>query len=529
MERRTTFKLAAAGLAAPALAGPALLAGDAQAQSARDGVLRLANAVELNTLDPHAVLDTGRLNFKVNVYDSLYRFAGNPPVMQPWLAERHEVSADGIRVRVHLRRGVVFHDGSPFTAADVVYSMERMLALQQGPTRLFAGLVAPGGTRALDDHTVEFTLTRPAAPFPSLLSEFYVVNSRLVRANERDGDWGRAWLAGNVAASGSWRVTAYDPAVGWEGERFDGHFLPWHERAPTGIRFRTIREANSQTLGMQRGDIDYFIGTLSADQVERMARARSVVALREPSTRLFMMLFNTRRPPFDDVHVRRAISMAFDYEGWINGIMNGTATRSTGPIPPGLPGALPAPVFNYDLDAARAELARAAVRVDRPVSLHCMTGIARTEQAAQVMQAGLRQLGIEARIVAETWPTLANRCRTEETTPDMMTIWSGAEYMDPHNWIGDHYHSAQHGNWKACSWWSGPETDEMITRAYQSQDEAERIRLYGDVARRAAESAASVYIHNEDWLGVRNTRVQGFEFTPVGNGNHIRSMWLQNS
>ncbi len=523
MKRRTTLTLALGGLAAPTL-----LLRDAAAQSPRDGTLRIANAVELDTLDPHAVLDTGRLNFKVNVYDSLYRFAGNPPELKPWLAERHEVSEDGTRITVHLRRNAVFHDGNPVTAADVAYSMDRMLALRQGPTRLFAGLVEPGTTRAVDDHTVQFTLTRPAAPFPTLLAEFYVVNSRLVRANEKDGDWGREWLARNVAASGSWRVTAYDPAVGWEGERFAQHFLPWHERAPAGIRFRTIREANSQTLGLQRGDIDYFVGTLSADQVERMGRARNVVAMREPSVRLFMMLFNTRKPPFDDVHVRRAFSMAFDYEGWINGIMNGTARRSTGPIPPQLPGALPAPLYNYDLDAARAELAKAAQRVDRPVSLHCMTGISRTEQAAQVMQAGLRQLGIEGQIVAETWPTLANRCRTVDTTPDMMTIWSGAEYMDPHNWVGDHYLSSQQGNWKACSWWSSDETDAMLRRGYESLDEAERLRIYGAVARTVVENAASVYIHNEDWLGVRNRRVQGFTFTPVGNGNHIRDVWLQN-
>jgi len=143
------------------------------------------------------------------------------------------------------------------------------------------------------------------------------------------------------------------------------------------------------------------------------------------------------------------------------------------------------------------------------------------------MQAGLRQLGIEARIVAETWPTLANRCRSADTTPDMMTIWSGAEYMDPQNWVGDQYDSRQHGNWKSCTYYGKPEVDNAIHQAYAEQDAAKRIAQYGDVARQVVEEAAAVYVHNEDWLGVRSRRVQGFQFSPVGNGNDIRSISLQ--
>ena len=521
MRRRHALKTALGGIAAPFVLGA-----EVRAQASRDGVLRIVNAVELDTLDPHAVLDTGRLNFKINVYDSLFRFQGNPPKLEPWLADKLDASPDGTVYTLHLKHGVKFHDGTEMTADDVVYAMERMLAMKQGPSRLYLDIVAPGATRAVDRYTVEFKLKRAAAPFEELLAECYIVNSALVKKNEKNGDWGREWMARNTASSGSWVVTSWEPSTGWEADRFKDHFKGWQDKAPTGVRFRTMREANSQALAMQRGDIDLFVGTLSVDQIEKMAKSANVAPMREPNLRLLLLSFNTKKPPFDDPHVRRAFSMAFDYEGWLNGIMKGAAVRATGAIPPQLPGAVPKPLFNYDLKAAADELAKATAKVDRPVSIHVMTGIARTEQCAQVLQAGLKSLGITANIVSETWPTLANRCRAIETTPDIMTIWTGPEYLDLQNWVGDAYDQTRWGDYKSCTYFSSDEITAKIKRAYSSLDPAERLKLYSEVAVAAAEGAASIYVHSESWLGVRNKRVQGFVFCPSSSGNDLRSAWL---
>src|SRR5438094_8011492 len=108
------------------------------------------NESPYDTVDPHAAFDVGRVAVRLNLYDGLYRWLDNPPVLHPWLAESHSVSSDGLTYTFKLRRGAKFHDGAEVTAEDVRYSPERILALMKETAALLATMLAPGATRALD-------------------------------------------------------------------------------------------------------------------------------------------------------------------------------------------------------------------------------------------------------------------------------------------------------------------------------------------------------------------------------------------
>src|SRR5437762_5933381 len=135
-----------------------------------------ANESPYDTLDPHAAFDVGRVAVRLNLYDGLYRWLDNPPKLEPWLAESHTVSPDGLTYTFTLRRGAKFHDGAEITAEDLRHSAERILALKKGAAALLATMLAPGATKALDRHTVQFTLTKPAAIFLAVVPEVHVVN-----------------------------------------------------------------------------------------------------------------------------------------------------------------------------------------------------------------------------------------------------------------------------------------------------------------------------------------------------------------
>ena len=167
-----------------------------------------ANESPYDTLDPHAAFDVGRVAVRLNLYDGLYRWVDNPPKLEPWLAESHTVSPDGLTYTFKLRHGAKFHDGAEITAEDVRYSAERILAMKKGAAALIATMIAPGATKALDRYTVQFTLTKPAAIFLAVVPEIHVVNSALLKKNEKDGDLGAAWLTSNDAGSGSYLLTA---------------------------------------------------------------------------------------------------------------------------------------------------------------------------------------------------------------------------------------------------------------------------------------------------------------------------------
>src|SRR2546426_8915400 len=112
-----------------------------------------ANESPYDTMDPHAAFDVGRVAVRLNLYDGMYRWLDNPPVLTPWLAESHAVSADGLTYTFKLKRGAKFHDGAEITAEDIRYSMERILALKKGAASLLWTMVAPGATKAVCKFT----------------------------------------------------------------------------------------------------------------------------------------------------------------------------------------------------------------------------------------------------------------------------------------------------------------------------------------------------------------------------------------
>ena len=472
----------------------------------------------------HVVFDNSRIATRLNFYDGIYRWLDNPPQLKPWLAESHTISPDGLTYTFKLKPGAKFHDGTEITADDVVYSIERIIALNKGPAALFTPVIKAGSTKALDKHTVAFNLSKPAAIFLSTVPEISIVNSALVKKNEKDSDWGTAWLAKNDAGSGSFKVERYDPAVGVVGVRFADHFAGWEGlKPPERIELRTIREQTSQLLALKKGDVDALDGYLPADQIETLRKDPKVQIMEQPSMRLFVLHINNQRPPFDNVHVRRAISYAFDYSAFIKDILHGTVDRNPAPVPKNLWGyPEDAKGYEFDIVKAKEELAKSGVKFDRPVAIHTLVGLSQSEQAATIMQSGLRQLGIESKIVAETWPTLAGKAQKNETTPDIWTNWISTFYADPNNWVGEMYNSRNWGTWKTGSWYKNPKVDALLDEAYTVTDKTARERAYQQAAEQVVEDAASVFIYNTKWYGPFSARVKSFRFSPVGNGTDFR-------
>ncbi|MCS7050087.1 MAG: ABC transporter substrate-binding protein, partial [Thermomicrobium sp.] len=358
--------------------------------------------------------------------------------------------------------------------------------------------------------------------------ECHVVNARLVQANASGNDWGSAWLSRNSAGSGAFRLTQHDPAVGFVAERFADHFMGWGPRYLDVIEFRGVRDTNTRVLGLIRGDFHGMGGYLQADQLQRIRQSGRAQVLEHESTRIMMMQFMTQRAPLDNVHVRRAINMAFDYDGFNQGILGGTVERNPTPIPNPMWGT-PKDVtgYRFDLDGARAELARSGVRIDRPLEIAFLVGFAQSEQAAQLLQNGLTRLGIQSRVVGYPWPTIVERFKDPNTTPDINVYWISTYYSDPHNWIGEMFHSANRGTFRNAHWYSNPELDAILDKAIRSDSREERQRLYEQAVRIVVADAPGLWIYNTKWYGPYSSRVRGISFNPINNGQEMRTVYFE--
>jgi peptide/nickel transport system substrate-binding protein len=486
------------------------------------------------SLDPHALSDVPMQGYMINVYDTLYVNKENPPRLVPWLATGHTISDDGLTVTFKLHEGVKFHDGSPLTSDDVVWSFQRMLNVKKGPAAAFLPVLDPSSVTASDPTTVVFKLKHPYAPFVAATPLVAILNRRLVEANVKDNDWGQAWLASNSAGSGSYipDPSSYQPVQQIDLKRNPDHFMGWSDnKSPIAIvRKRTIAETTTRVNALIKGDVDATDSYLPVDQVDRVLASKTATVSKDQSMRVMLLRMNNKRAPFDNLNFRLAISHAFNYKGFIDGVLKGFAVRNAGPIPVSLWGSpKDLPPYDFNLDIAKDFLAKAKAEgapVDREIEIHIQQHLAQTTQAAQILQQGLRKIGVNLKIVANLWPQLISSTAKVETTPDMWVHWVSAYFIDPENWIGQMYDSQFHGTWKASAWYKNDKVDALLREARQIEDCSKRQSLYEEASRIIVADAADIWIYNAIELRGISNRLRGFQFTPIGSGADFRNMSL---
>src|SRR5262245_8549233 len=522
---RRVFGLAAVAavmaVAPPSLAGP-------------PGVLVTGDNLPAN-VDPHQIFDVPMQFYSLNTYDNLYRYQGNPPKLEPWLAQSHTVSADGLTWEFRLRTDAKFQDGSAISADDVVYSFKRVLAIGKGPAGAFKPVLKPDNITAPDKETVRFKLEAAYAPFLSAIPIVMIVNPRVVQPHEANGDWGAAWLASNAAGSGAYSFDAatYRPLERADLKRNEAHFKGWTDnpKAPKEIQILPTRETSTRVLALLQGSVDMTDSYLPTDQVERIQKAKGVHIEKNTSMRVFILRMNNKKPPFDNLNARKCFAHAFNYDGFIKEILKGYAERNPAPMPNNLWG-YPQDVkgYDYDLKKAKAFCDQAKAEgapIGRPISIHIQSQLEQTNQAAQLFQSDLAQIGINLKIISDTWANITSNTGKAESTPDLWIHWVSTYFVDPENWIGQMYDSQFHGTWKASAWYQNARVDELLRKARNITAEAERQPLYEQATRLIVADSPDIWVYNTVEIRGLTDRVKGFRFSPVGSGGEMRWIELQ--
>lgn len=521
--RRTFGALAAASMLAPG-----------RATQAADASTYVSGWSLPFNLDPHQVFDVPMQGLMLNAYDGLYRYQGDPPELVPWLAESHTVSGDGLVWEFKLRPGVKFHDGSDLTAEDVVYSFRRVLALALAPAGAFLRILAPEGISAPSPLVVRFELKSTYAPFFAAIPIVSIVNPRILKAHEKDGDWAKSWLASNGAGSGAYKIvpTNYRPLEMLDMEINEQHFMGWgHNPNPVKkIAYRPVKETSTRVLALLNGSIDCTDTNLPGDQVERINASKIAYVQKDLVMRTFIVRMNNTKPPFNNLNARKAFAHAFNYEGFINDILGGYATRDPYPMPDNLWG-IPkdAKGYDYDLKKAKEYVAKAMAEgapMKRPMEIHVQSENDQAVQSAQLFQSDLAQIGVNVKVVGGVWANLTANTKSPESTPDMWVHWVSTYFVDPENWVGQMYDSQYHGTWKASSYYKNPEVDALLRKARATVKQADRAPLYEQAIRQIMADCPDIWVYNSMQLQGLSKRIRGRTFCTVGQGSEMRTVWL---
>ncbi|MEM0112877.1 MAG: ABC transporter substrate-binding protein, partial [Fervidicoccaceae archaeon] len=228
-------------------------------QPTEGSVLRVSFAWP-NYIDPAVGNDYASATTINNLYDPLvYPKPGGGVI--PWVAESWNVSSDGLTWTFHIRKGILFHDGSELTANDVVFSMNRLLTIKEGFSYLFLPYV--DSVSAIDNYTVVFKLKAPYGPFLDSLTRFYILNSNLVMQHiiynstqynyGQYGDYGRNWLLTHDAGSGPYMVKSFQLESQIILQKFDKYWAGLKPNSPdTAIFIGTTDPSTIRTLMMKR-------------------------------------------------------------------------------------------------------------------------------------------------------------------------------------------------------------------------------------------------------------------------------------
>lgn len=458
----------------------------------REQILHWGNGAEPQELDPHIVTGVPEHHIIIALLEGLV--LKDPATLEiiPGVAERWEISTDGLIYTFHLRADARWSNGDPVTAGDFAWSWRRALTPSLG--NLYAYMYFPirnaeafatgkiddfkkVGVEVLDEHTLRVTLNHPTPYFLQLLdhySMFPVHRATLEKHGDpfqRGSDWTRA---GNFVGNGpfvlaEWqlnKVVAVDKNPGyWDAEQV----------RLNGIRYYPVENVSTEERMFRAGQL-HVTGSLPPDKIAVYRKESPELLRTEPYLGNYFYRINVEVPQLADPRVRRALAMSIDREQIVEHVTQGGQIPAYAFTPPDTLGYTAPPAFAHDPEAARALLAEAGYPGGQgfpPTELLYNTSEGHRKLAVAIQQMWKRELGIEITLNNQDWKVYLDSVNNGNYQI-ARAGWIG-DYVDPNSfldmWVTDG------GNNRTG--WSDPRYDQLVLEcAPRAPDRERRYRCF---------------------------------------------------
>lgn len=536
MKRQAIFSwrglLAAATVAVAAVAvaltgGTAATAAGAKSQ-AEPGVLRIAQAEAPDAFDPATLGDNRSIELAQNVFDGLTAVNEKNLQVASALARSWSVSKDGRTYTFKLRPNLTFQDGSPLTAADVVFSLNRALSPKTGSGYVFflgpiAGseAVTKGkartavGLRAIGKDTVRITLTQPAGYFLALsgMWPYWSVSPQTI------AKYGNDWTApGKVNGTGAFKLTSAIADSNYVFEANANYFLgkPKLNKVEVSI----VPDPTAQLARYKAGEFDviYNLSSAAYRQVQGDAALKKEFHSR-PLLRTTWINMRNDKAPFDDRRVRLAFNYAIDKDALVKVALGGLGTPAYTFLPPGLPGSVAGFRKPYQFNATRAKelLTQAGFPggKDFPkLDLYYPSGT-QNDSVFQVVQGQLKaNLGITIGLKPTPIKAYNALLNDPERRPVLSQYSFGLDYPDPqeqHEYLG----VSQPAGFANYANFSSKAFDNLIKRANRATNQKTRYVLHRQAENIYLNAAPIVPLYNPIATWMAKPYVKNFAITPL--------------
>lgn len=494
----------------------------------RAGVLHLSTGAEPADLDPHTVTSTNDGRIIHALFDPLVSYVPGSLAPAPALAERWTISADGLTYTFHLRRGARWSNGEPLVAGDVVASWRRILTPALGAEFAYFLYVLRGaekfhkspngdfstvGVQAPDDHTLVVTLAHPAPYFLQILlnSPWRPVHVRSLAAQGDPTSRATRWTRpGALVGSGPFVLREWSL-----NRRVVVEKSPtYHDHARVhlqAIHFHPIDNTDVEERAFRAQQI-HGTWALPLAKILPLQREQSHALRIDPLLETHFFRLNVRRPPLDDVRVRRALALALDRDALVGRVLPGGRKPAASFVPPFLPGYTPPARQAFDPGQARELLAAAGFPAGRGFPelelTHHTSELLRLVSEA-IQQMWKRELGLTVRLTQQEKKTVYERRRAGDYQLVLGT-WT-ADYLDATTFL-DMWRMGSGNNQTG---WSDPAYDALCDRANTLLDADERAQVLASAERLLLEAAPIVPIYFNTRIYLLDAAVKGWSPTSM--------------
>ncbi|MEV5072615.1 ABC transporter substrate-binding protein [Microbacterium sp. LMI12-1-1.1] len=474
--------------------------------AARDETVIIGTGATPQTLDPVLASDV-QTDFTVGgAYDKLIDYDEDGAIV-PMLATEWVYNDDATAVTITLRDDATFHSGNPVTAADVVYTLDRIQALGVGVASFLSSYAS---STAVDDTTVEIALSGTNTTFVGALSKVYILDSALVSEHEGD-DHAQAWLATNDAGSGPYVITDYTANQQATLERYEDSWR-FDEARPASLVYRYITESSTLRDELKSGGVDVATGIVGTD-LDALASADGLEALELPSPLQLFVMMNTQEGITADPRVREAVKLAYDYEGHIASILSGRGSVASGLVSPIVACRVDTGPTEQDVDEAKALLEEAGA-VGATVTMAYQAQIPEHQKAATLLQSNLKDIGLTLELQTVTYPEYVAMIESPETTPDLGLLWDFPYYPEIGPMLFRVYDSQFIGQTNYALY-SNPEVDALLEEGIATVDPDAACDLFTQAQEQILVDDVSLNISNPATTIMLRDGVGGISYSPT--------------
>ncbi|MFT4174020.1 MAG: ABC transporter substrate-binding protein [Rhodocyclaceae bacterium] len=503
-----------------------VLAATAATGVARAADLKIGLAADVSSLDPHFVNIAPNIAFSQHIFDALVHIDANGHY-QPGLATSWR-AVDPTTWEFKLRRGVKFHDGSDFTAEDVIFSLDRPATLTNSPGPFTSYTKQIVAKQAVDPYTVRLKTAAPYGPLPLDINTIFIVSKKAAQnATTEDFNSGKALIG-----TGPFKFASFRRGESIEVVRNDQYWgtKPAWDR----VTFKIITNDAARTAALLAGDVDAIENVPTADIARLKTNNKIHLEQRASWRTIFWHLdqFRDQSPyitdkagkplaknPLKDIRVRQAISKAINRQALVERTMEGLATPASNIVAPGILGHNDAvKVEAYDVAGAKKLLADAGYPDGFAITLHGPNNrYINDEQIVQTTAQLLTRAGIQTKVETLPLATYFGKARASEYSMSLLGWGSLAGDFALRTLLGTPNPDTGWGTW---NWgkYSNPKLDQLIAASLASVDDAKRAQIAREAAALALKDYALIPLHHQyaTWAvkqGIRYTpRVDEFTF-----------------